>query len=233
MGDFVTSLERPRCADPANLFNVTRRDEYTLSPLRVLSVRQPWASAIVYGPKRIENRSKPLPQTVAGPPQERRPFWVAISASGELDDGAQATVNAWRSSVPDSDVLCDTTGAWPSAPADVKNLTDYPRGAILGYARVLGQIVVPMPPLAARGEFPDWSALRKLRARYHGGLWLAGAGFGYILDPTVLRLPKPISWTGALGFQMPSPELQLWFKAAVRGDTHVELNADDFDPRAE
>lgn len=229
----MTSLERPKCAAPGNLFDVKRRDDYTSSPFRVLSVRQPWASAIVRGPKRIENRTKPLPQTVAGPPQDRRAFWVAISASGELDHGAQEIVNGWRSMVPDADVLCDTSGAWPSAPPDVKNLQDYPRGAILGYVRVLGQIVVPMPPTPPRGEFPDWSDLRKLRARYHGGLWLAGLGFGYVLDPTVLRLPEPIPWSGALGFQMPSPQLQLSFKAAVRGDTHVELNADDFDPRAE
>lgn len=229
----MTRLERPRCADPANLFDPTRRDDYTLETLRVLSVRQPWASAIIYGPKRIENRSKPLPETVAGPSQQRRPFWVAISAGLELDEGAQETVNGWRTSVPAEDVLCDTSGAWPSAPPDVKNPRDYPRGAILGYARVLGQIVVPQPPPAPRGEFPDWSGLQKLRARYHSGLWLSWAGFGYVLDPTVLRLPEPIPWTGALGFQMPSPQLQLSFKAAVRGDTHVEFNAADVDPRAD
>lgn len=224
-------FERHPCAQRPNLFTAAQRDQHTLAPLRVLTVRQPWASAIVYGPKRIENRSKPLPETVAGPPHERRPFWVAINASAALDERAQETVNAWRSAVPDTDVLCDTSGAWPSAPPNVNNTTDYPRGAILGYARVLGQIVVPQPPPAPRGQFPDWSGLQKLRARYHGGLWLSWAGFGYILDPTVLRLPEPIPWTGALGFQMPSPELQLSFKAAVRGDTHVELNDDDFEPR--
>lgn len=29
--------------------------------MRALTIRQPWAAAIAHGPKRIENRPKPIP----------------------------------------------------------------------------------------------------------------------------------------------------------------------------
>jgi hypothetical protein len=50
------------------------------SPTHALSIRQPWADAIIYGPKRIENRTwKPTAQLLVGP----FPIW--IHASGCLD----------------------------------------------------------------------------------------------------------------------------------------------------
>lgn len=199
-------------------------------PLRVLTVRQPWASAIVYGPKRIENRGRPLPSTMLGTSQARRAFWVAISASAAFDVGAQSTVDAWRSPVPDDDVLLDTSGAWPNAPSSVRNEADYPRAAILGFVRIIGQIAVPEPPPAPPRQHADYSALKRLRAKHRGGLWLCGP-FGYVIDPTVLRLPAPIPWVGALGFQMATPALQTVFDEALTGDRHVEINDADADPR--
>ena len=34
--------------------------------MRALTIRQPWASAIAHGPKRIENRPKPIPRAHLG-----------------------------------------------------------------------------------------------------------------------------------------------------------------------
>lgn len=49
-------------------------------PTHAISVRQPWADAIVFGPKRIENRTwRPTAQLLVGP------FPVWIHASGSAD----------------------------------------------------------------------------------------------------------------------------------------------------
>lgn len=49
--------------------------------MRAITVRQPWASAIIVGPKRVENRSWPWPSTL------RLPSWIAIHAGARLDEG--------------------------------------------------------------------------------------------------------------------------------------------------
>ena len=93
-----------------------------------LTVRQPWATAILEGPKRIENRSWICP----GP----FPRWIAIHASMTAEDHAEEIVANWRgaSRWPDAQ-----TGAWPGAPMWTA-YTDCPyrRGVLLGAAEVLG-----------------------------------------------------------------------------------------------
>jgi hypothetical protein len=58
--------------------------------MRALTVKQPWAAAIAHGPKRIENRSKPIPIKHLG-------TTILIHAGAEEDDNALpwAMVRQW------------------------------------------------------------------------------------------------------------------------------------------
>jgi hypothetical protein len=49
--------------------------------VRALTVKQPWTAAIAHGPKRIENRSKPIPATHIG-------TTILIHAGAEEDENA-------------------------------------------------------------------------------------------------------------------------------------------------
>ena len=49
--------------------------------MRALTVKQPWAAAIAHGPKRIENRSKPIPPAHLG-------TTILIHAGAAEDDNA-------------------------------------------------------------------------------------------------------------------------------------------------
>lgn len=93
--------------------------------LRAITVRQPFASALVYGPKRVENRSKPL--TVNSPdwaPDARGDRWVAIHSGRELYD-LDAEGAHWL------------RGLWSRLPMTEEGL---PMSALLGFARVRGWV---------------------------------------------------------------------------------------------
>lgn len=77
-------------------------------PLLLVSIRQPWASAIMNGPKRIENRT--------WAPHITAPFLLGIHASKTLD-----------SEIPRNDLV---DAGWNACP----ELEDLPRGCILGVA---------------------------------------------------------------------------------------------------
>uniref|UniRef100_A0A6M3LYE8 Putative ASCH domain-containing protein n=2 Tax=viral metagenome TaxID=1070528 RepID=A0A6M3LYE8_9ZZZZ len=80
---------------------------------RALTVRQPWASAIVSGSKRVENRTWPCPF--------RQPRWIAIHAGRAEPPGDE---------IPDD--LC-----WPGL--DERSL---PLGAMVGLALVKGSLPI-------------------------------------------------------------------------------------------
>lgn len=81
--------------------------------MRALSVRQPWAAAIAYFGKTVENRSRAT----------RHRGLIAVHASLELAEGADAAVER----------ICEITGY---APRIV--LARDARGAILGVAEIVG-----------------------------------------------------------------------------------------------
>lgn len=58
--------------------------------MRALTVRQPWSAAIAHGPKRIENRSKPIPYKHLG-------TTILIHAGADEDDNVlpQDMVRQW------------------------------------------------------------------------------------------------------------------------------------------
>lgn len=82
-------------------------------PLFALTVRQPWASAIAYGPKRIENRTWPLPSS-AGP-------WLALHAGKRRPTRAEQ-----------EELWPDLRQHWPAVP----DASALPLGALLGLVRV-------------------------------------------------------------------------------------------------
>jgi len=77
-------------------------------PLRGLTVMQPWAGAIAYGTKRVENRTWAVPARLMG-------SWIAIHAGKRHDYGAR---------LPEG---CE----WPEIPAMIY-------GAVLAVAKVAG-----------------------------------------------------------------------------------------------
>ena len=84
---------------------------------KVLTVRQPYAAALVWGPKCVENRTKPAPGLRPGD-------WLAIHSARELYDMDE---RAWRW----------FHGLWPDAPRDEAD-PRMRKGVILGVARYVG-----------------------------------------------------------------------------------------------
>jgi hypothetical protein len=101
-------------------------------PKQALSVRQPWASAIIHGPKRVENRTWARKLPPGG-------LWLAVHAASALD-GTQEDVRGWLAVVlgrpnrrpPPHPQLARLHGLWPSAPP----LAALPLGAIIGAVHV-------------------------------------------------------------------------------------------------
>lgn len=115
---------------------------------RALTLKRPWAQAIIYGPKRIENR-RWTPEKV------KPPFWMAIHAGQSEDKTAEYHMTS--------------EGLYEVDPAH-----DH-EGCIIGLARVtgyttysddpwyaIGQVgwiideVYPLDPIKARGKLNLW-----------------------------------------------------------------------------
>jgi hypothetical protein len=79
-----------------------------MAELRALTVRQPWASAIAYGSKRVENRTYAFPRGLAG-------LMIAIHAGKGHDPDAALPIGC----------------SWPEVKA-------HPLGAVLAVATVTG-----------------------------------------------------------------------------------------------
>lgn len=189
--------------------------------LRGVSFMQPYASSIVDGPKRYENRPNAVPKHLSG-----RALWMAVHAGLGWYGGADEAIPRWRAA-PRADHRSPDYRAWPSAPV---TRTGYPKSAILGFARVVGCV-----DFAAEQRIADGSGTNPARAML-ARAWLSSAAtrawaFGpmvVVLDPTVLRLPKPIPIPrGALGWwslddrrvEMP-PELQAEVRRALVSCLH-------------
>ena len=92
--------------------------------LRVLTVRQPWASAIIFGPKSVENRKFAV---------RRRDIndglYIAIHAGLQWDDGMEAGGLA---------------ALWPEVPLERES---YPTGVILGVVQVVDVANIERDPM--------------------------------------------------------------------------------------
>lgn len=102
------------------------------------TLQQPYASAIAYGPKRIENR----PTRWIVPPEG---IWMAIHAGATLYGGKHRTgelLAAWQG----HDIDRDDFGLWRGCPP----LEDLPRSAILGVMRIDHCLAYPGPWIATR-----------------------------------------------------------------------------------
>lgn len=99
--------------------------------IRILTVKQPWAWALVRGLKNVENRSKPIPLTV------KLPQWILISASknttkAEFEREAKSLVNH---------LVLDGYDLYVNS-SSIDHLTDYQnyqRGGIIGAVRLAGR----------------------------------------------------------------------------------------------
>lgn len=154
-----------------------------------LSIRQPWASAIIDGPKRVENRSwRPLWQL---------PQWIAVHASAGAERNAEGIVANWRGIHRG---LWDVqTGAWPVAPVwTAWTDTPYRTGVLLGAVEVLdvlpesevddawaagplcwmlGRVVRLPTPLPATGRLGLWPLSRDDREAVEAAIALEIARF--------------------------------------------------------
>lgn len=146
--------------------------------MRALTLKQPMASAIIAGPKRVENRQR---RTV--PLTWDLPVWVAIHAGKGW----------WFDGLYDPDVAEHGMRVlWPEAPARA----DAPRGALLGVARI--DRVGPYRDMerVPRGTLTEES-LRQLGLI--GDPWAFGPWCIEIGD--VVALDEPIKYVrGMLGF---------------------------------
>lgn len=144
-----------------------------------LSVRQPFASAIIEGPKRLENRGAKPPARLCG-----GAFWIAVHAGSALFDGAEEE-HFTEAPLGLSDGCVFETNdppLWPDCPP----FASMPRRAVLGAARVIGF-----------DDRHDWSVNRDP--------WAAEGEVRWLLDPTVIRLPVPFPWDkGELGLWCPT-----------------------------
>ena len=134
------------------------RDLEPTSDMRAITLGQPYASALAYGPKRVENRTWPIPRSV------RLPAVIAIHAG--LSD--------W----PDDGVR----DLWPDYPSRV----DLPRRSVLGAMRIVRCVRLPSADRAALSPWASgpwvwvvdrvWPLPRPIRiARGGRGLWWLGA----------------------------------------------------------
>lgn len=80
----------------------------------VLTIKEPFATAIVRGPKRVENRGWAPPEQFVG-------GWLLIHAGRS------------RSYLDDPAVMASVRGLWPGAPADFPHV-----GQIIGAVRLIG-----------------------------------------------------------------------------------------------
>lgn len=145
--------------------------------LRGLTLHQPWASAIVDGPKRVENRewapSKRLVETG---------LFIALHAGKTLDQHAA------------TDLAEDEE--WPTAP---RRARDYPLGVILGVVQVIEVVNLehdPAHPIAldpwAMGTWcwrlaSVWRLSKPIKWKGAQGLWPVSRELGALIRSRAIR----------------------------------------------
>lgn len=141
--------------------------------MKALSLRQPWADAVLYGDKRLENRT-----------------WSNSNFRGRFL--IHAAKGCTRREYDDAVRFMEER----SIPWRPKPLGELVRGAIVGRANVTGIIHTSIDGVY-RMKFPDRThSIAHLAA--DDLRWWMGA-FALFLDH-VVQFPRPIPWSGSLGF---------------------------------
>lgn len=146
--------------------------------IRCLSLTQPWASAVMVGPKDVENRSKPIFAVPSGG------MWIGIHAS---------TTRRLYGMDPDKQIATEYESIaedWPEGPGD----RGFPMGCVLGVVRVERR--VDFNP-----NLPDVALIREAHDQL--GVWANGP-VCYVLGEK-RPLDTPIICKGALGLWPPPP----------------------------
>lgn len=176
-----------------------------MAELRALSIRQPWAWAILHAGKLVENRE-----------------WDGCSYRGPLllHAGKSCTRVEYSSAVASIQVMRADMGL---APIDVPPLEELARGCLVGIVRLVRADRHPVAGVVqARGRDGvtrslDW-------ARGYCGFRIAGA-LGLQLSD-VVELGR-VPWKGELGLfavggaSLPDVYWRAWNAAAARGGTHA------------
>jgi len=148
--------------------------------MKALTLRQPWASAVMYGPKDWENRvwvpGWMIDALNKGYPPPR--VWIGLHAG-----------KAWACAKRELDEeLEDLRFDWPAAPP----APDYPLGCLLGAVEIVGAVRCP-----ALGQLLPWQ-IRQPAGR-PSWCWKIG---------NVAPLPEPIPMAGRQGlWNLPEPHV--------------------------
>jgi hypothetical protein len=165
-------------------------------PLLALSVRQPYATALLYGTKDVENRDwRPDPQ------EHPTPFWILLHAGQKYYEPEDQTIDECADDVREIWERDIRTGRQSALLPTMPPLASQPRGVALGLLRVSHilspdeavRIVPPDPPKIA--EMDDYGSTSP---------WISGAPWCWIIDRKI-PLPAPVSMRGRQGLFEPPP----------------------------
>lgn len=154
-----------------------------------LSVLQPFASAIMFGPKDVENRSRAIFNVPPGG------VWVGIHASKGPKPGGGISTQEFI----DNDRE-DYADEWPG----VWDVTDWHLGCVLGVVHVVRRVDI-------NPNMPDEQQLEAAQEQL--GAWATGP-ICYVLGEK-RPLAKPMPARGALGLWRPQPDVAAALAALV------------------
>lgn len=157
--------------------------------MKVMTVRQPWAWAIVHGGKDVENRSRNIAGTYRGP--------VAIHAGLVYDEDALI----WAGGRP---LVIDEAG-------DHRE----PRGAIIGVVDLLGAHVCKSHPSVM--DIPDcfYSGTPYARTCSAWAQFTPGQVTHHLVLANARSLVAPIPFKGALGMRDLPADIESLIRAGV------------------
>lgn len=178
-----------------------------MTAARVLTIRQPWATLIATGHKRIETRSFAT--------KYRGPLLIHAGAR-RVDDGKMVgEFSLYRKGAPDRDQMLNVTDGLLDIRA--ANWTDLPLGAVIAVADLVDCLPIvdvhedKMAPFCVVNAWGDVHAMltgehqRKFAGEGPYGDFTPGR-FGWMLDK-VRPLATPIPWKGGLGLRHAPDEL--------------------------
>ena len=138
------------------------------------TVLEPFGSAIVHGPKRVENRKDLPPARLRS-----RAFWILVHSGSRLYPGVTRDDFARPHRHRETG---ERVALWPDCPP----FAAFEPRAIIGAARVVGAVEHGR---IRSVDLDDWS----IEGQCH-----------WILDPTTIALPEPFPWpVGELGLWAP------------------------------
>lgn len=177
-----------------------------------ISVRQPWAWAILHAGKRIENRAMPDPwRSRVG---QRIYIHASKGCTREEHDDASEFIESLRL----RHLVRRTMRALAGRDVATPPLVQMPRGAIVGTAYLSAVVNRDNPRDGSKVTTGDsWDALVREVTR---SAWSVGPWCLVLRD--VKPLSQPLPWNGALGWFPGPPDaeaaLDAWAAASAPGD---------------